>query len=156
LLRALLVRRVGCIGKPAFDEIDCYAATITVAQRAENAVPVENGGFPLPQRNSNDLEALDELLCGLQQVQVEVIESVEELELLRPTEDDRRNRFLDYARAGAILRLVDLRTALALGPHERAHHRRPPEMHGVREVEDVVKAVPVRVLNVVREAVAEV
>ena len=73
---------MGCVGESALNEIERNVSTVAGAQQAEYAVTVEDGRLPLPQGHGLDLKALDELLDRLQKVEIDMIESLEQLELL--------------------------------------------------------------------------
>lgn len=85
-----------------------------------------------------------------------MVKAVEVLHLLRAAEDDRCHSFFDDARARPVLRLIDLRIALALAPEEGTNDGRPAEVDGMREVKDIVVPVPVRLLDVVGHSITEV
>src|SRR6185436_18233048 len=156
MFRLLVAGRRACVREPASDEVECDATTGPGAQRAEDAVAVEDRLFPLPKRHGSNFEAFDKLFDRLQQVEIDVVESIEEPEPLRAAKNNRGDSLLDDPRSRAVLRLVDLRTTLALGPHERSHDRGPTQVDGIGEVKDVVEAVVVRIRDVIGDPVAEV
>src|SRR5713226_5916832 len=71
-------------------------------------------------------------------------------------EDPGRDAFFYQRRAGAVLRLVDLRVALPLEAQQRPYDRRPAQYGDVGEMKDVVEAVVISRHCAVGQPIADV
>ena len=96
--------------------VDVDAPATVLAQKAERRIALQDRLLPEPERALLGLIARDELSNVLQQVerQVAALHIGEEIQLDRLAEDPSRDAFLDQRGPRAVLRLVDLRIALAL------------------------------------------
>ena len=111
--------------------------------------------LPLPGSAALRFETADKVHDEFQEVIVEMIEPIEELPFEGASKDKCRDPFLDDNRAGPVFVFVEIRSALPLHAKECPQNGRPFQMDGVREVEDVVKAVVILLCLVVGQAVAK-
>lgn len=83
-----------------------------LSQKAIGGVSFQDRFFPKPQRALLRFKTLDETPDRLQQVEINLIASLEELMFFGSRENVGRNTFFENNRAGTVLAVIDFGLAL--------------------------------------------
>ncbi len=114
---------------------------------------LENRILPLTRSSISHLKALCHAADRPQQAIVHQVNPVKHPVLPGDLKHNGRNTLLDGRRTGTVFNFVNSGLALPFQPQEASRHRRPSEDCGIGEVKDIMEAVTVLFVRIVRQRI---